>query len=139
MPMPMSMPAKKRCITHCSQCSAHHTQPTPLLIIQHHTRQIGHTISPFLDRLASFNFTISLHTPYSIIFTFNVFNLSNQKHTAFLLLHIVFLPQFVLLLAFITPLPLREALKKKLRDYLGIFPKRRTPPHPPLLGTPRSK
>ena len=31
---------------------------------------------------------------------------------------------------------LREALKKKLRDYLGIFPKRRTPP---LLGTPCSK
>ena len=28
---------------------------------------------------------------------------------------------------------LREALKK-IRDYLGIFPKRRTPPHTPLLG-----
>ena len=27
---------------------------------------------------------------------------------------------------------LREALKRKLRDYLGIFPKRRTPPHPPF-------
>ena len=26
----------------------------------------------------------------------------------------------------------REALKKKLRDYLGIFPKRRTPPTPPF-------
>ena len=27
----------------------------------------------------------------------------------------------------------REGLKKKIRDYLGIFPKRRTPT-PPLLG-----
>ena len=26
---------------------------------------------------------------------------------------------------------IREALKRKLRDYLGIFPKRRTP-HPPF-------
>ena len=34
----------------------------------------------------------------------------------------------------------RYALRKKLRDYLGIFPKWRTPPpHPPLLGTPYSK
>ena len=34
----------------------------------------------------------------------------------------------------------RYALKKKLRYYLGIFPKWRTPPpHPPLLGTPYSK
>ena len=31
---------------------------------------------------------------------------------------------------------LRYALKNKLRDYLGIFPKWRTPPTPPLLGTP---
>ena len=33
----------------------------------------------------------------------------------------------------------RYALKKKKRHYLGIFPKRRTPPHPPLLGTPYPK
>ena len=33
---------------------------------------------------------------------------------------------------------IRYALKKK-RYYLGIFPKRRTPPHPPLLGTPYPK
>ena len=32
------------------------------------------------------------------------------------------------------------ALKIKLRYYLGIFPKWRTPPpHPPLLGTPYLK
>ena len=36
-------------------------------------------------------------------------------------------------------LDIRYALKKKLRYYLGIFPKWRTPPHPPLLGTPYSK
>ena len=36
--------------------------------------------------------------------------------------------------------PNRYALKNKLRDYLGIFPKWRTPPPPPpLLGTPYSK
>ena len=35
--------------------------------------------------------------------------------------------------------PLRYALEKKLRYYLGIFPKRRTPPPSPLLGTPYSK
>ena len=29
--------------------------------------------------------------------------------------------------------------QKKERSYLGIFPKRRTPPHPPLLGTPYLK
>ena len=36
---------------------------------------------------------------------------------------------------------LRYALKQKKRYYLGIFPKRRTPPppHPPLLGTPYPK
>ena len=34
---------------------------------------------------------------------------------------------------------IRYALKKKKRYYLGIFPKRRTPPHPPLLGTPYPK
>ena len=35
---------------------------------------------------------------------------------------------------------LREGLKKKIRNYLGIFPKfRAPPPHPPLLGTPRPK
>ena len=40
----------------------------------------------------------------------------------------------------ITPESVRDALKKKLRYYLGIFPKWRTPPpHPPLLGTPYSK
>ena len=33
---------------------------------------------------------------------------------------------------------LRDAPNKKKRDYLGIFPKCRTPP-PPLLGTPVSK
>ena len=27
---------------------------------------------------------------------------------------------------------IRDALKKKLRDYLGIFPKWRTPPSPPF-------
>ena len=35
--------------------------------------------------------------------------------------------------------PAAGALKKKQRYYLGIFPKRRTPPHPPLLGTPYPK
>ena len=35
---------------------------------------------------------------------------------------------------------IRDALEKKLRYYLGIFPKWRTPPPPPpLLGTPYSK
>ena len=35
---------------------------------------------------------------------------------------------------------IREGLRKKIRNYLGIFPKCRTPPpHPPLLGTPRPK
>ena len=34
---------------------------------------------------------------------------------------------------------IRYALKQKKRYYLGIFPKRRTPPHPPLLGTPYPK
>ena len=33
----------------------------------------------------------------------------------------------------------KVSTQKKIRDYLGNFPKRRTPPHPPLLGTPRSK
>ena len=31
---------------------------------------------------------------------------------------------------------IREALKKKLRDYLGIFPKRRTPPPTPPFWEP---
>ena len=34
---------------------------------------------------------------------------------------------------------IRYALKEKKRYYLGIFPKRRTPPRPPLLGTPYPK
>ena len=35
---------------------------------------------------------------------------------------------------------LRDAVQKKRRDFLGIFPKCRTPPPPPpLLGTPVSK
>ena len=33
---------------------------------------------------------------------------------------------------------LRDALRKKIPHYLGILPKRRTPP-PPLLGTPYPK
>ena len=45
---------------------------------------------------------------------------------------------FLYSLATLTSLALRETLKKNLRDYLGIFPKRRPPPHPPprppLLG-----
>ena len=42
---------------------------------------------------------------------------------------------------FITSLvpTVREGIRKKIRNYLGIFPKCRTPPHPPLLGTPRPK
>ena len=34
---------------------------------------------------------------------------------------------------------IRYALKEKKRYYLGIFPKGRTPPPPPLLGTPYPK
>ena len=35
-----------------------------------------------------------------------------------------------------SPQRVREGIRKKIRNYLGIFPKCRTPP---LLGTPRPK
>ena len=47
---------------------------------------------------------------------------------------------YILYLVFLYLFCVWYALKKKLRYYLGIFPKWRTPPpHPPLLGTPYSK
>ena len=34
---------------------------------------------------------------------------------------------------------LREPVRKKIRDFLGVFPKCRTPPHPSYLGGLRPK